>query len=147
MKLIVVLALITLAACSTPQLKTHIPEQYLLSGFDFSEYARQGFLFTPDNYQGRYDALGIVDLYYMPEARYEEREMEFRGRTIVADRWSLEKAEPQRAIEGLYREAKNMGADAVTKFRIEPATLWDGGKDNRVKLSGYKVSGFAIKRR
>jgi hypothetical protein len=50
-----ILILIAVSACS-PSLIIWEEAQYLVSGYDFTEYSQSGFLFTPEPYLGDYES-------------------------------------------------------------------------------------------
>jgi hypothetical protein len=41
----------------------------LISGYDFTSYTERGFLFTPEQYLGDYDAIGLLSLEIIREVK------------------------------------------------------------------------------
>jgi len=105
--------------------------------FDFRPYTNQGFLFTPSAYSGEYEAIGLVRFVMWPEA-FRER---VRSTRIYA--WRTESIRSEEAIEHAYRQALEIGADALIHFDIRAVNRTEHG----ASLNGIEVSGFAIKRR
>ena len=130
--------LILFASCSTalkplePQ-----PRKIFESFFDYSEYAKEGFMISPDPYVGNFDACGEIIVIINPASFIK------KGKSTLNQ--SLNKYETSEYLEDevihsqeLLRifvdRAKSKGANAITNFRYTS--------------SGYhKLSGFAIKRK
>jgi hypothetical protein len=120
-------------ACARPRL---IPSKTLVAGIDFSEYTRQGFLFTPEMYDGPYEAVGLVTVSMYPEARY----------VLSADRvmrWDVQRITAQDVVAKMYEQAKGMGADALVNFTVR---VTDDRIDATATRPVLEVSGFAIRR-
>ena len=114
-------------------------------GFDFSEYSKKGFLFTPETYNGPYESIGILKMIIYPEVRKKELKYEndpnFESKKYTD--WAVGKINPAEAINEMYKSASKMGADAVTKFEIKTVTKING----QLIIEGIEVNGFAIKRK
>jgi hypothetical protein len=121
-------------------------------GYDFRPYTEQGFLFTPEKYLGEYEAVGLVDIVYVPEiikSSSEGRPPNRDGYRIITSGtaagggyYYVEIPDTDRLIAELYDLASGLGADALTNFNMATETLFNGG----VSIPTIKVSGFAIKR-
>jgi hypothetical protein len=109
-------------------------------GYDFTEYTQQGFLFTPESYNGRYQSIGSLQVIVWPEMRRQKQD-KFDDPAEYTD-WKAERLSPQVAIDSLHSRARSMGADAIVRFSAQRVTeeIQDG-----VRV-GYKASGFAIDR-
>ena len=139
-----VLVVTLVAACSGG------PEVYEKSmevaGYDFTEYTEQGFLITPESYQGEYQSIGVLSVTVWP--RIEQKPVEDTlaqpGPDNPAQVWLVtEDVDPQEVIDSLYAEAQSMGADAVMNFRTEPVKE---DLDNGPTRSGVRARGYAIDR-
>lgn len=128
-----ILALLALApACSN--LKYVAPNTDVRS-IDFSEYTRQGFMFTTETYQGAYESVGIIYVTMHAEGKLED----VKG----FPQWVFSDLKVQDALAEAHRKALAMGANAIVKLDIQA--------DNKVlspvlAVPGIEVSGFAIRR-
>jgi len=139
-----VLAVTLVAACSGPEVYKKSME---VAGYDFTEYTEQGFLITPESYQGEYQSIGVLSVAVWP--RVERRPVEDDtlaqpGADSPAQEWFVTEAvDPQEVVDSLYVEAQSMGADAIMNFRAEPVR-----EDlvNGPTRTGVRARGFAIDR-
>lgn len=120
---------------------------YLTSGYDFREYTERGFLFTPETYTESYDAIGLVEITFIPNIRRTQQQNPPRleGYRLIefgSDVYYVELPDTERLIEEMFEVASDMGADALTRFSIDGETL----NNNGFQVSTIKVSGLAIKR-
>jgi hypothetical protein len=140
--LVLVAALV--AACSGPEVYKKSME---VAGYDFTEYTDQGFLITPESYQGEYQSIGVLSVTVWP--RVERRPVEDDtlaqpGVDSPAQEWFVtEDVDPQEVVDSLYVEARSMGADAIMNFRTEPVRE---DLDNGPTRAGVRARGFAIDR-
>jgi len=140
--LLLVAALIM--ACGGPEVYKKSME---VSGYDFTEYTDEGFLITPESYQGEYQSIGVLSVTVWP--RVERRPVEDDtlaqpGADSPAQEWFVTEAvDPQEVVDSLYVEAQSMGADAIMNFRAEPVR-----EDlvNGPTRTGVRARGFAIDR-
>jgi hypothetical protein len=119
-----------------------------VNGFDFTEYSKQGFLFTPESYNGEYESIGLIEVAFYPPVtkdtlRINEEKWDSWLRSEFS-RWYVGVISSNELLDSLYNYTNRMGADAVINLRIsetEPKT------NGVVLYSGIKASGFAIKRK
>ena len=136
-----VFAILIIGGCAATGPDSNVVQRRtVVTGFDFSDYAEDGFLITPESYNGEYQSIGIVRVTLWPGARKQPSRQTAAGRSL--GEWFVENIDPSQAIDSLYTVAKGMGADAVVKFNIE-YVYEDNG---RLRLQGYEASGFAIRR-
>jgi len=139
-----VLVAMLAAACGGPEVYKKSME---VAGYDFTEYTDQGFLITPESYQGEYQSIGVLSVTVWP--RIEQRPVEDDtlaqpGPESPAREWFITDAvDPQEVVDSLYVEARSMGADAIMNFRTEPAQQ---DLDNGPTRAGVRAQGFAIDR-
>jgi hypothetical protein len=139
-----VLAVTLVAACSGPEVYKKSME---VAGYDFTEYTEQGFLITPESYQGEYQSIGVLSVTVWP--RIEQRPVEDDtlaqpGPESPAREWFVaEGVDPQEVVDSLHVEARSMGADAIMNFRTEPV---EQDLDNGPARAGVRARGFAIDR-
>lgn len=139
-----------LQSCKTVEL-SQIPKREIFSGIDFRTYTKSGFLFSPGDYNGNFEAIGIVSFLIMPEANKKKFE-----KTPDADqwhdpgaiiKWEVENIDLQNALDGIYKRCIEMGADALVNFKSEVNVEDYTYKVPPFKLEGYRITGFAIKRK
>jgi hypothetical protein len=134
-------------------------ESTIVSGFDFTRYTQKGFLFTPETYNGNYEAVGLLSAKLTPELKdtppvgvlnksYGDYGMVVNGKMYYILKMGpttcyLKEFKTETVIQSLYEEAAKMGADAIINFKISyfPSIA------NGITISGVEVSGFAIKRK
>ena len=134
--------------------RTLIPGLTDVRGIDLRPYAEEGFLITPEAYEGDYDALGQVFLFMYPEAqrgRSYARDPQSGDLVTVTGSWNITTVSADTAVDSLYRIAKSWGADAIMNFRygLSEHPLYTGalGEPTRDQLMGVRVEGFAIRRK
>ena len=127
---------------------TEVKKMVLVSGYDFTDYTERDFLFTPEQYLGDYDAVGLLNLEIIPELRklpFGTRATEQGWVTIIgATRyWQVKEIAPEEVLDSLYKRAIRLGADAVVRFSLNSTSHYNGD----VTFFGLEASGFAIKRK
>jgi hypothetical protein len=141
---VILLFIIFLVSCANPP--SLIEEKFITSGYDFSNYSKKGFLFTPNLYQGDYETIGLIQLSYTPQAKYDLiRAKQRYGKPPYG--WEVDEINPKKAIKAIYKECVEMGADALTQMKIE--TFFEHQAQDThspITIIGIKISGFAIKR-
>lgn len=149
MKLLI-LILITISVCSCSSSLTESPKIVEVTGFDFTKYTEQNFLFTPEGFSGEYESIGIIRASIFPEVKEakglsitKEITKDYNVVSLAGSNWLIEKIKPEMAVEEIFQTAKKMGADAIINFdaRISPT------QNGKFTFYGYEVSGFAIKRK
>ena len=127
-----------------------IPEKIEVSGYDFSGFTERGFFFTPLEYKGDYQSIGLIQLTYRPEARFVEVVLGAQlkaGEYYGMKKWELDQVDPEKVLEELYNVCIEMGADALTQMQF---TWFDEtfaqGTQEPVVIGSLRISGFAIKR-
>ena len=127
--------LASLGACAKPRL---LPGAELVTGIDFSDYSRRGFLFTPGMYtEGPYESLGLVTVTVTPQAR------QVPDSTTGYFRWQIERITADDIVRKTYDQAIAMGADALVNFE---ARVREERLDEYSSRPILEVSGFAIRR-
>ena len=59
---IIIILLVT--GCKTGY---NVSKTAIVNGYDFTKYSAKGFLFTPESYNGEYEAVGIIEISLYPE--------------------------------------------------------------------------------
>ena len=145
--LLCVLFAVILTSCASSNLETWNTE-LRSSGYDFRPYTEQGFLFTPEIYSEPYDAVGLVEITYIPkvfDAQSEGRPNQLNGHKIISvssKYYYVELPDTEKLIAEMFDLADGLGADALSNFNITGETVYNGN----VAIETIKVSGFAIKR-
>lgn len=130
---------------------THIPPVTLTSGIDFTEYTKRGFMFTPEEYTGAYESMGVITVSMYAEGNLEPPPRPPR-RGIFGNGgaeqpelvWRFKELRVQDVLEETHKRATGMGADAVVRFNVRAVTRPSGVA--LVDVPGIEVTGFAIKR-
>lgn len=137
MRWFIMLLFISLISCSTVK---PMEEQITVSGFDFTKYADQGFLFTPEAYLGEYQSIGVISVTIWPSVS-ESPNVSAKGVT-QRQRWYIGQLNVNKAIDRIYQQASNMGADGIMRFDVRSIERNNGG----LRIEGAEISGFAIDR-
>lgn len=137
-----------LISCSTPL--SLVPEKKLIVGYDFTKYSDAGFLFTPNEYTGAYESVGLINLIYTPRAELVEVYAGYSvdgAQPIMKKAWKAEKYDSEMLLDMVYESCVELGANAFTQMEINAYEETHGGNTlYPVKIDGAKISGFAIKR-
>ena len=140
--LAIIISLILIVACA------EIPEtqrSVFVTGFDFTEYSKKGFLFTPETYVKDYEAIGLISATIMPAIKKSEYGIKKEGYISMfagGKYYDVEIAKATDAVEEIYKVASKMGADAIINFSSKIVfTQYDA-----LSVPTYEVTGFAIKR-
>ncbi len=146
-----------LAGCM-PTLETlnYIPKEEKFYGIDFRKYSDDGFYITPEKCQGRYEPVGLVEYVILPAATYAvtdyvlnpnyDRNDPASPKYLQDWSWLEEKMYIQEAVDSIYLKCKNMGADGIMNFDFSSSNKEYTGIKNPTMVSGYRLTGFAIKR-
>jgi hypothetical protein len=127
---------VTFICCSTPKNIPRVSHYYKI---DFNKYTQRGFLFTPERYSGDYESVGMVQYVMMPAAN--------RVSVGGLNEWIVEPVSLTQALDSLYYMAHAMGADAVINFTSTVEEKTYSFVDAPITISGYNLSGFAIRRK
>lgn len=154
-KILFLLLSVFLVSCATQKTSSvrHVPSESILLGYDFRPYTEKGFLITPEMYQGNYDAIGLLDYILLPEARRTLKVVgayrDENGRVVQEKQfsWDVESIDVAVAIDSMYMECVKMGADALVNFSVTTEGKSYTDYDPSLYMTGYRISGFAIKRK
>lgn len=121
---------------------------------DYSKYAKEGFMITPDMYTGKYEACGEISIDVFPgELLKEEVDKRDEKEAIYSPSTNKyivkENISNDELIKMAVDKAKEVGANALVNFKCLEiySTYYDTRLREVVKLfSNYEISGFAIKR-
>ena len=146
-KMIAIFTIIVFSGCATTEL-TEWQTDIRSSGYDFRQYTEQGFLFTPEIYTEQYDAIGLVEVTYVPRVMKAHDQQNpaniagFRNIYVGQTHYYLELPDTDELISEMYNLADGLGADALSNFRITTDTVVNNGYN----IETVKITGFAIKR-
>jgi len=143
-RLLLFIIVITIFGCST------IPREPVKMCIvtDFTEYSDKNFLFTPYEYEGSYDFLAIIDLYYKDGISSDDSGF------IKSDQENRNQIEPKKIIkvskeeiiEAAYQKAIEIGGDAIVDMNIDVKTEIDSSGEYVYRLRAYHFTGYIIKR-
>jgi uncharacterized protein YbjQ (UPF0145 family) len=137
------LVALVLAGCAPEPLQ----KETTVASTDLTRYTEQGFLITPNNYPGEYQSIGYVTATVESGARTIDDPSDARSGEEVRGpedfAVAVDPATLKEAVDALYTEATEMGADGIINFRREAYTVTYESK----AIPAVRVSGFAIDRR
>jgi hypothetical protein len=138
------LCLLFYISCETAY---NLPKQSFVYGYDFTKYSANGFLFTPESYNGEYDAIGLIEVEIYPEVTKDKprdsNKWDTWNRPNLPD-WYISRVSGEEVLDSLYKVTKSMGADAVVNLKVTETEPMSNGE---VTFKGVRASGFAIKRK
>lgn len=137
-RLLLLPVILLLISCASTE---PMPESINTFGFDFSEYTEEGFLITPEQYLGEYQSIGLIRTVMWPRVyRVPSGSTDDQGNPNYDFR--TEELNVEKAIDEIYQQAEDMGANAITRFDITSTSRRNGD----MIVEGAEISGFAIKR-
>ena len=116
---------------------------------DFSKYSDQGFLITPESYQGEYSSLGMINTVLRSPAILVDtlvKSSVVDNEYINKQVWIVERLDVQDALDLIYLQAVEMGGDAIMNFHITPNDKTHTDVKPFVTVPGVEISGIVIKR-
>lgn len=140
LKFAVVLVSVLMACAPRPDF---IPGQISSYVVDFTPYVKKGFLITPEAYRGDYDGVGYIEISYRPPIRKTKVEGPGVFGTMAEYEDITVEFNLGDALDAMYRQATDMGADAVMNFQMRSEKFLI----NMKFVDGLVLSGYAIKRK
>lgn len=155
MKKLLFIILITLllpVSCATSKL---IPRDRIVyeSYYDYSEFAKNGFLISPDPYQGEFQPCGEISIDVYPAKIIKKGKDKFDPsmNTYESNEYLIEEEiSGQELLKIIVEKAKTTGADALTNFRARAVknSYYNTTIHQYIEyFSHYELTGFAIKRK
>jgi hypothetical protein len=159
-KLLYLLLAFLLTSCAVTQkelkeLKIISPYEYLY-GIDFAPFTQKGFLITPEKYNGNYESIGMIDFTAYPGAQYIKTGVKLNPywsqgssepKVIETYEWKIDSIEFKAVLNKVYNICVEMKADALVNFKNEITLDTHEGIKNPITIAGYRITGFAIKRK
>lgn len=157
MKLILLILSLLLLNCSTVNLTQS--GGYTFNGIDFREYTEKGFQFTPQEPEGEYKSMGIVEVDFFPEIRQINFETfseakENSGIWITEDKeylvqkvivgnsakfYGIEIFNLNSLLDEIYGLASGWGANTVANLRFDKETVSTGITWTKVTVRGFAI--------
>lgn len=129
---------------------THFAGYYNTNVIDFTSYAEEGFLFTPEPYMGEYQSLGLIKISVRGEAHWVEKPKDPRNAYTqhpgTRYHWVTRTPRMQEVLDTTYAAALSLGGNAIARFSVIPTVEVQTDGPKPIAISGYEVSGFVIKR-
>ena len=127
-----------------------VPKTLSITDIDLTPYSNKGFLFSPYRYLGDYKSIGILLAKAFPEARYTSTrasEINTASALLTLKEWKINRVPIEESLDSLYSAAVKAGADAIVDLSfVEDTHTYNWRKPSQLKLYGYKIYGYAIKR-
>lgn len=119
--------------------------------FNFKKYSESGFLFTPHNYLGDYQSIGLMSIMLSPSARLNRIKTNEKGisdSAIYKQVWDIDSIDVEEALDSLHSQAIKLGANAIIDLQIKEISQTYNVNTGQpvVTIFGFKIDGFAIKR-
>ena len=141
---------ISILVCCTAGI-SFVPKTITIGMFDFKKFSDKGFLFTPHDYSGEYESIGLVSALLLPSAKIIKTttgEKSPAGRQVYQKVWDIYKIDVNEALDSLYFLVKRLNGDAIVDLQINEIsqTYNTSSRSPQLTIFGYKIAGFAIKR-
>lgn len=158
-KVLVILGIVLLfTSCTTITILNSVQKEESFYGIDFRTYTEKGFLMTPENYSGEYESIGLITYKIIPAAKYvlinnKTKNVLYYNTYTDTYYWIKDDINFQNVLDSVYVNCVSMGADALINLKmnlISKEYLLDKYSkpiSNPVTISGYEISGYAIKRK
>lgn len=140
-----------IAGCSTGNIYK-LKESKSVYELDFLKYSKKGFLYTPFEYRGDYEAISVIYLEFYPGyERIVTSTQSHGGGSTFANRdltWIKTDVSIVEMLDSAYTLAKRKGANAIVDLKInEEEKEYDLGREGILTVRGISIRGFAIKRK
>jgi hypothetical protein len=155
-KIFIILIAFVFTSCATlNELKVIYPVETLY-GIDFNPFTKKGFLITPEKYTGAYESIGMINFTAKPGAQFKTsglkpnpfyKEGGTEQRYVENFEWAVDSIAFSEVLNKVYDICVGMGADALVNFQNEITLDPYSGIKNPVTITGYRITGFAIKRK
>ena len=133
MKRFIILLAFAIAATSCAVLQPKARRE-IVDFVDFRPYTSAGFLITPDQYPGKYEAIGQLEIRIYPEQLTD------------GIYYTTEEISTSELLEIAFKNSVGKGANGLTNFKIERVALTSYSKyGSTTTLSHYVISGFLIR--
>src|SRR4051812_45764580 len=109
------LASVVLWACAACAKMTYIAPITAVTGIDFTDYTKQGFMFTTQPYGGKYESIGIITVTMYPEGHLVKHESKAMAEE---ESWEFSPLNVQDVLREAHARAKAMGANAIINFSV-----------------------------
>lgn len=145
--------LIIVSSCSVSSKLTPRDRIVLESYYDYSEFAKSGFLISPDPYQGEFEPCGEISIDIYPAKIIKKGKDKFNPamNTYESNSYLTEEdISSQELLKIIVEKAKDSGADALTNFRAKAIkdSYYNATIHQYIEyFSHYELTGFAIKRK
>lgn len=100
-------------------------------------------MFTPEKYTMEYESIGVIDLIIY--SKMVQTRKTIGDKPVLNVGWRFVPIDPTELIEMAYREAKKMGANAITNFEIKYTSKFH--VIDKIDVPGVRLTGFAIRRK
>lgn len=144
MKYLIIIASFVMVSCATV---SEMPEIVSTTAIDFRPYTSKGFLITPTEYVGEYESIGILTSTFYPALTKVPSRYTTSEGTVITDisgkRWFLRAIDYKKALEEIYNQSVNMGANALMLFQLKIVVR----TNSLIYLPGIEATGYAIKRK
>ena len=148
--LVIPIFLTLLTCCGTTSNLIPSERKSYVFFLDFREYTEQGFLISPDYYQGKFKACGELSIIIHPA----EKITKFGGKTNIygvyepaTNALTREQISGKELLNLAVVEAKKIGANAIVNFKCnEVSNSYFSAQlgKNITEFSHYEISGFCI---
>jgi len=150
LKIVTFICICFLIGCATTGI-TFVPKTMNIGIFNFKKYSENNFLFTPHNYLGDYESIGLVSIIISPSAKITKIKSPHKngdGSPYYKKVWNVDDMNVDEALDSLFYLANKLGANAIVDLQIKEITQSYNMNSifPQITIYGYKIDGFAIKR-
>lgn len=152
--LIIPLFIVLFASCSPSTYKLKPSERKIYESYlDYSKYALDGFLISPNNYPDKFESCGEIKITIYPAEKI------VKGKTVYSssdntytqeETLEKEKIEVDEMLKIIVDKAKSKGGDALVNFRFRSVynEYYSEFQKRYIEyFTRYELEGFVIKRK
>lgn len=150
--LIIPLFIVLLSSCSTT--KKLVPRERIIHTFyfDFSQYAKEGFLISPNSYVGEFESCGVLELEVIPEKKVTKGKTVYSSsdNSYTQEEYLIEeKITGEELLKLIVEKAKLKGGNAIVNFKMSSTSYdtYSPEAQDILTTKFYSVEGFVIKRK
>lgn len=145
--------LLIITSCSVSSKLTPRERIVFESYFDYSEYAKEGFMISPDPYTGSFEPCGEIQISVYPAKIIKKGKDAYNPSLNSYEKIEYlteENISGQELLKMIVTKAKEKGANAISNFRCKAVktSYYDSTFGRYMEhFSHYEISGFAIIRK
>jgi hypothetical protein len=151
------IAIVLMAAfysCYTP-FYTNSERIFIISGWDFSKFLKDGFTFTPYIYQYPHDIISIQTIIFYPKITWEDTQYNDARHPSQSGRFIIESYSYREILDSIKNFAIHKGGNGFSEFKVKRIRNYKYQSNNKKNIideayaldetDGLEITGNIIK--